>query len=106
MTTSTTISRRPATHGDDHGGGILRDLLPTIELTPRVVEALAAENWRLDTDDPPAVAAALATARVLVVADRGRDARQRAEIRAAWADWDADQDQDQASPAAGKAVTA
>jgi len=50
-TTTTSTSVLPTT------GETIRDLLPTIELTPRVVEALDDENWRLGADDPSELAA-------------------------------------------------
>jgi len=81
----------------------IRDLLPEIELTPRVVEALADDNWRLGADEPPALAEVAATARMLVVCDRADDAQWLAEIRAAWASWDAAQ---QAERAAANVVEA
>lgn len=110
--TSLGTSLAPTTHeraGSRAGvGGTLRDRLPAIELTARVVEALRAENWHLHTDTSPEIAAALATARMLVVADRAADARRRAEIRAAWKAWEADRVAAQAAQAAqaaaGKAV--
>jgi len=71
-------------------GETIRDLLPTIELTPRVVEALDDENWRLGADDPSELAAVAAIARALVVRIGAADTRRLAEIGAAWAAWDAD----------------
>ncbi len=69
----------------------IRDLLPEIELTPRVVEALDDENWRLGADEPAELAEVSAIARALVVRIGAADARRLAEIRAAWAAWDAEQ---------------
>ena len=61
----------------------IRDLLPEIELTPRVVEALGDDNWRLGADDPSELAEVAAIARALVVRLRTADARRLAEIREA-----------------------
>ncbi len=79
---TTTTSILPTT------GETIRDLLPTIELTPRVVEALDDENWRLGADEPAALAEVSAIARMLVVRIGAADARRLAEIRAAWAAWE------------------
>ena len=76
---TTTISVLPTT------GETIRDLLPTIELTPRAVEALDDENWRLGADEPAALAEVSAIARALVVRIGAADARRLAEIRTAWA---------------------
>src|SRR6266705_429759 len=72
-------------------GETIRDLLPTIELTPRVVEALDDENWRLGVGEPAALAEVSAIARALVVRIGAAAARRLAQIRVAWAGWDAEQ---------------
>ena len=98
MTTS--ISILPTTH--ETSDGTLRDLLPGIELTPRVVEALDDDNWRLDADEASELAEVAAIARALVVRLRAADARRLAEIGAAWAAWETWQ----AEAEAGEAVMA